>query len=74
MESAWLKTPTVEGPGSPMWLDLYWLGQSGGSIPISITYIMLWCLYHPIYTLVSICVLFYIVKLLKEIKDNIYKK
>lgn len=47
MQSAWLGDSIKEGPGTPMWMDTYWLGQNNGSIPVSFTYIFFWFCNNP---------------------------
>ncbi len=56
MSSRWMSEAIREGPGAAKWQDTWWLGSDDGSVPISISYLIAWLLYHPEF-LIPLCLL-----------------
>lgn len=57
MASAHMVEAMVGGPNTPMWNDLWWLGQSSGEVPLSFSYFLMWIFCNPWALLATVSVL-----------------
>jgi len=65
-----------DGPGTPFWMDSFWLGINGGVVPASFSYTLMWILYNPLYVyrgvlviLFSLCVWYIVVNFNRKRKE-----